>query len=153
MKIFNKDIKNIFPGLLAAFLFCTVLTHIYGTCCPMRIITGLPCPACGTTRSVIALLKFDFKTAFWYQPVMPLLVLFCIFFCYKRYYKKQTDKRLFLRILGIILVICCSVYIYRMFKYFPLKAPLDYNRNNIINSVYSLIKTNKTQIGELQYER
>ena len=139
MKILKKDLKNAVPALLAAFVFCTLLTLMFGTCCPMRIITGLPCPACGTTRSMLALLRLDFKTVIQYQPVMPLLIAFAVFFCYRRYYKKKTDTRLFLRILGVIFIIGISAYIYRMYKYYPNMPPLEYTPNNLIQFIRGVI--------------
>lgn len=137
MKILKKDIKSIGPALSAAFLVCGVLTLFFGTCCPLRIFTGLPCPACGTIRSLLALLRLDFRSALWYQPVMPLLIMFFVFFCYKRYIKHQTDKGLFLNILGIIFVIGLFAYIYRMYKYYPTRPPLEYTPNNILSSIFN----------------
>ena len=134
MKLLKKDIKNILPGLVIAVIVCLILTHFFGTCCPLRILTGLPCPACGTIRSALALLHFDILGMLWYQPVMPLLVFFSLFFCYRRYYKNKTDKKLFLLLLGIILIIGILAYVYRMYKYFPDHPPLEYTQNNIYNN-------------------
>lgn len=48
--------------------------------CPIRFLTGVSCPGCGMTRAVIALLKFDPKTAYQYHPmiiIMPLIGVWC----------------------------------------------------------------------------
>ena len=135
MKLLKKDLKNILPGAIAAVTVCTIFTLIFGTCCPLRIFIGLPCPACGTIRSLLALLRFDFRNMIWYQPVMPLLLLFFVFFCYMRYYRNKTDKKLFLRLLGIILIIGISAYVYRMQKYYPDHPPLEYTQNNIYTNL------------------
>ena len=37
--------------------------------CTFRNITGIPCPTCGTTRTALALLDFDFCTAFVVNPL------------------------------------------------------------------------------------
>ena len=37
--------------------------------CTFRNITGIPCPTCGTTRTAIALLDFDFCAAFVINPL------------------------------------------------------------------------------------
>ncbi len=37
--------------------------------CPFRNITGLPCPGCGTTRSVGALTRGDFTEAWHFNPM------------------------------------------------------------------------------------
>ena len=130
-----KDIKNILPGLLAATVVCVILTLIFGTCCPMRILTGLPCPACGTIRSLIALMRLDIRTALWYQPVLPLLICFFIFFCHNRYYRQQNRKKLYYLITVIIILTAAAVYFVRMHLYYPDRPPLEYTPNNIYNTL------------------
>lgn len=44
------------------------------TLCPFRLLTGLPCPGCGTTRAVGALLAGDLPEAWALNPVGLLLV-------------------------------------------------------------------------------
>ncbi len=36
--------------------------------CHFKEFTGHPCPTCGTTRLVLALYRFDLKSAFFYNP-------------------------------------------------------------------------------------
>jgi hypothetical protein len=37
--------------------------------CPFRFLTGLPCPGCGMTRSVVALLHGDLAASVFYHPL------------------------------------------------------------------------------------
>ncbi len=37
--------------------------------CPIKHFIGLPCPSCGSTRSVISLLKGNFTEAFYINPI------------------------------------------------------------------------------------
>lgn len=37
--------------------------------CKIKRLTGLNCASCGATRSTLALLRGDIKTAFWYNPM------------------------------------------------------------------------------------
>lgn len=37
--------------------------------CPFRILTGLPCPACGLTRSLIAAFHLDFDRSLSLHPL------------------------------------------------------------------------------------
>jgi hypothetical protein len=39
------------------------------TVCPIKSVTGIPCPSCGTTRSVLALFKGAFHEALWLNPL------------------------------------------------------------------------------------
>lgn len=46
--------------------------------CYIRRSTGLLCPACGNTRSVLALLKFDIAEALSYNIIPPIVLALCI---------------------------------------------------------------------------
>lgn len=46
--------------------------------CPFRLITGLPCPACGLTRSCIAAFHLDFDLSFARHPCGPVVALVVI---------------------------------------------------------------------------
>lgn len=48
------------------------------TLCPFRLLTGVPCPACGISRSVGALSTGDFSTSVSMHP-LGILVAFFIF--------------------------------------------------------------------------
>ncbi|MBQ6554423.1 MAG: DUF2752 domain-containing protein [Firmicutes bacterium] len=133
MKLLKQDIKNYWLGLTIAVIVCVILDRIFGTCCPMRIITGLPCPACGTTRSLISLAQLDFKTALWYQPVIPLVIVHCLYFSYRRYIMHDTKAKLFNGVLAAIIIIGILAYFYRMYRYFPERPPLEYTNNNLFN--------------------
>jgi hypothetical protein len=43
--------------------------------CLVKKITGLPCPSCGTTRGVIALLHGQVQTALWLNPLSTVALL------------------------------------------------------------------------------
>lgn len=70
-----KDI--IFLHLKALVLLALLYFTIWH--CPIRLMFGVPCPGCGTTRACISFLKLDVRTAFAYQPVFPLLVLIFLY--------------------------------------------------------------------------
>ena len=43
--------------------------HLPLPVCWLRQLTGIPCPACGCTRSLLAWSKFDLSQAFFYNPL------------------------------------------------------------------------------------
>jgi predicted RNA-binding Zn-ribbon protein involved in translation (DUF1610 family) len=67
----------------ATLFFCclalagfAVLCHVAGvTVCPLKRLTGFPCPTCGTTRACMAMLCGDVRGAFRIQP-------FAVSFCF-----------------------------------------------------------------------
>lgn len=48
--------------------------------CPFRLLTGLPCPGCGLTRSLVCLLHGDLATSVAFHPLGPLVALALIGF-------------------------------------------------------------------------
>lgn len=48
--------------------------------CPSRLITGVPCPGCGLTRSVTSLAHFDLQGAWLYNPFGPAAFLIIAWF-------------------------------------------------------------------------
>lgn len=43
--------------------------------CPIKLVTGSPCPSCGTTRSVLSILQGDFQDALLLNPLGYLVAL------------------------------------------------------------------------------
>lgn len=62
---------------IALYLYITVRFRIY---CPFNRLTGLPCPGCGSTRALFALLRGDFAAYFSYNPFALLLLAMLVIF-------------------------------------------------------------------------
>lgn len=78
----NIDISIPANALLSNILISALLIScslFYGgghaSICLFKTLTGLPCPACGTTRGVMCLLSGDISSALLYNPCAVLLVL------------------------------------------------------------------------------
>lgn len=51
--------------------------------CPLKTVAGIPCPACGSTRSFIHLAHLDFTGAFVMNPLISIsMILGAVFFLY-----------------------------------------------------------------------
>lgn len=54
-------------GLVFRWFF---LAGINPVClCPFKIITTIPCPSCGMTRSLLSFLALDFRNALYFNPL------------------------------------------------------------------------------------
>ncbi|MBP1588568.1 MAG: DUF2752 domain-containing protein [Kiritimatiellae bacterium] len=65
---------------VAATGILAMAAHFFGlTLCPLKRLTGIPCPSCGTTRACLLLLGGHPRAAFAMQPfalvAIPLLLL------------------------------------------------------------------------------
>ena len=74
----QKRAKRVVIGaliLLSVGVLYSVLIRFtsFGIPCVFNVITGLKCPGCGVTAMLSALIRFDFKTAFYANQV-----LFCL---------------------------------------------------------------------------
>lgn len=61
--------------------------------CPLRFVTGVPCPFCGTTRSVGNLIQGDFQAALAFNPLGYLLAALALaLFLIPREVKQWSEK-------------------------------------------------------------
>jgi hypothetical protein len=60
------------------WLFASNYYHLHIESCLFRKITHIPCPSCGSTRSVGALLNGEFTGAFYYNPLGYLILILMI---------------------------------------------------------------------------
>src|SRR5205823_2689020 len=65
-------------GMLAVAAVRPWLPSTLGPPCPLRTVTGIPCPFCGMTRGVTALVHGQLSNAFWFNPGAFLVVAMAI---------------------------------------------------------------------------
>ena len=130
-KRLRLDVKYYWKALAAAGSVCLLLQLIFHTVCPMRLLTGFPCPGCGMTRALIAFFSGDFHAAWHYHPLFPAIPAGMILFFYCRYVN-PARFRIF-RIYAILATAAMlAVYSYRMFTLFPNTEPMLYYKNDVI---------------------
>lgn len=77
--IFNRiksDINLLWRPVLLVAIVLIVLQVIFNEICPMKIIFGIPCPACGLTHSCIYIIMLQWKKAWLYNPTGYLWFIF-----------------------------------------------------------------------------
>lgn len=114
-------------------------THALGVQnCLIKLCIGYPCPGCGMTRAVFALLRFDFPLAFQMNPLIFLLPVLVLLFIFKevRWIKKILQmKWLWILLTGIVLL----TYVLRFIFVYP-NVPMDYYEKNLIALFLSLFR-------------
>lgn len=80
---------------IALFALCLLLLNISGIHCPIRYITGIPCPGCGTTRALFALCRLDFEAALYYNPAAPFIAALLLFALHHRAIKPSETVSAF----------------------------------------------------------
>ena len=46
--------------------------------CPLKMLTGFPCPGCGITKSLVYFYEGDIQKSLYYNIFGPLVILFCL---------------------------------------------------------------------------
>lgn len=125
-----QDIKNVKWALAMLLVYYIVTRLLFHEFCPMRIVTGLPCPGCGATRAGIFVLTFQWKRALEMNPTIFLWIPYILFEVWQRYIGKKRRK-----LSNILLVAVCLLaiiwYMKGMINYFPNQEPYTYFEGNL----------------------
>ena len=102
-----KVIIEIFSVLAIGVLYYAFI-KIVGKAIPciFNVITGWYCPGCGATRMCLALLRFDFKAAFHYNPVLLIILPFLLeIYLSNRINYVKTGKNINSKLEDILLIV------------------------------------------------
>ena len=83
--------------------------------CPIKMSTGLPCPGCGITKSIVFMYDGNFTKSFYYHLFGPFafafLVGIIILFSIEIFTKKSFSKSIFFNLkIAYFLAITLSIY-------------------------------------------
>lgn len=101
---------------VAATGVLAMAAHFFGlTLCPLKRLTGIPCPSCGTTRACLLLLGGHPRAAFAMQPfalvAIPLLLLVA-FVPRARTRAAALWKHPAIKILALLLLLADWLYVF-----------------------------------------
>ena len=132
----KADIVNIKYIALIIVIYLVVIRTVFKAVCPMVIITGLPCPGCGMTRSLISFLQFRFKESFVYNPCLIVWLFLVAYWGFCRYFAGRKPRYFTVAAVmtGLITIV---VYIIRMALMFPSEPPLTYMYDNFLARIFS----------------
>lgn len=133
----KSDIKQIAIPLIAISLYILLGNLIFGKICPTRMMFGIPCPGCGTTRAFLLLMQGKIGEATVSNPIWIPIVVFGMVFLINRYFvtsKTVSDRitHILKKAVVIVGVLCIAYYVYRMIYWFPNREPMVYAPENML---------------------
>lgn len=127
----RQDIKNLWSVAVAVAIYAVLVNLIFHAFCPMVIVTGLPCPGCGMTRSLFFLATGRVGQSLWIHPMGVPIAALVFYFLWNRYVLGRNAKGM--KVLVIVaIVLLVILYIWRMRLYFPDRIPYVYEEDNIL---------------------
>jgi len=109
MKVFLKHL--LYFSVIASYLVILQFFHIS---CPFRFFTGIPCPACGTTRALLALTRLDFSESIFYNPAALAVVALVMVFAHAKTLRRKLSKRTINTVMFILVFVVLLVYLIRI---------------------------------------
>lgn len=85
----NTKFKRKIYGIIGAFItlmvpFFLIVFHqdnhleTAQSLCPLKMLTGFPCPGCGITKSLVYFYEGDLQKSLYYHILGPFVILFCV---------------------------------------------------------------------------
>lgn len=131
----KKDIRQFWVAGIAFTVYYLISHVVFDAFCPFLVATGFPCAGCGLTRAGLYLLRGNIMKAAAINPSIFIVLLFLIYCGYFRYVRGTKIKG-FSIVLGVLVAVTLTIYIYRMYLYFPNKVPYVYHRKNLLTEVF-----------------
>ena len=100
-----NDYKSYIIGFLV-LIAVVVFFWIFNIPCPTKRLIGMSCPGCGLSRAYFSVFKLNFRQAFWFHPLWPLMplgMIAAIVLCIKN--KLRTAATLLFCIFGIFITV------------------------------------------------
>lgn len=139
-KLIRQDMRAHWKAAIAVFVVLVVFAKCFGGACISKLITGLPCPACGMSRAAELFVKGQIKDSIQMQPLFALLIIGVILLILCRYICRGHEA--VLKYYAVLLIGFAIVfYVYRMIRYFPDMEPMTYRRENLFYMIGQMLHT------------
>lgn len=114
----NQEKKAIIKGIfkrISELLILLVVCLFYK--CPFRLFLHIECPGCGMTRAIISAVKLDFKAAFQYHCLFPLVIMAGGYYVFRDWIRKRWNigskqEQAALVIIGTLFVIRWGIHMF-----------------------------------------
>ena len=109
MKLLKKYLLIIVVAV-AYYLIC----NIFNITCPIKYITGMPCPTCGMTRAMLALVRLDIKGYIEYNPMALFMCLIVFLYLHREHVRSVKIKKWIDWSAVVVLAVNSTVYVLRL---------------------------------------
>ena len=137
-----NDIKNSIWIIIGIFAYWAISFTVFAEFCPMKILTGIPCPGCGMTRAIFLMLTGHFSESFEMHPMALLWILLGLYFFICRYILDRKPKGA-ATMAVVLCVMMFPIYIYRMCTLFPDYPPMVYTQTLLGDMLIELLRSKK----------
>ncbi len=128
MNQLRTDVRNIRWAILIIIIYVVFMQTVFHRMCPVTVLIGYPCPACGLTRAGKLFLELNFAEAFQMHPFIFPIAGLAAWYCAERYILLRQRMSGLLRWMFLILLISAVLfYLWRMYRYFPGQPPMSYD--------------------------
>ena len=135
--LWQSDLRRWGPALAVGVAVWALVRLLTGQICSLVLLTGLPCPWCGMTRALVALLRPDLAASLQAHPLLlgylALLALLVLW----RY--GSLPRRVLWIYGGSLLALTVFVYAFRMATMFPCVSPMTYSSRNLLAWIQIII--------------
>lgn len=128
------DVETYWAAAAALALYTIMVNLFFHHFCPMVIISGLPCPGCGLTRSFIYLASGRIQQSIYINPMGIPIAGIMIYFFWNRYILGREAKWM-MHLIIIAVVMLLVLYLWRMYVFFPNRVPYIYTEGNVLSRV------------------
>lgn len=92
-------ISIVITAILIPFLMHSYDDHLEGqqSFCPFKMLTGMPCPGCGMTKSLVSLYNGELMQSLHYHLFGPLLLAFMVLILFKLIYELFIGKEIMVK--------------------------------------------------------
>lgn len=139
VRLFYNDIKTAKWAIMMIIAYFVIFRRFLYSMCPMVVVTGFPCPACGLTRAGFRVLHLDLAGAWRIHPfIYPIIVLILVF-CVRRYILQKKNMEMLKWCVIIVMIGMILFYIWRMIRYFPGEPPMSYYYHNLLRRLWDAV--------------
>ena len=111
-----------------------LVLSIFSIGCPLRFISGIPCPGCGMTRAVWHALQLDFISAWYYHPLFFLTPLMLLLFLFESYLPQKLTRIVW----GLLLVLFLLTYLLRLLLFQSEVVQVDIRSGAVLRLFYHI---------------